>query len=102
MASLADPFVCTLDLLQKCESWYESVSRSYNCSLPGLAELPPGLYEGQEANFLSFVTEIAAPNLPIQANEFEACTGGKVLFSDAENLWEDPVQDIGTKTSRGE
>ena len=36
-----------------------------------------------------------------RAKEFEACTGGKVLFSEASNVVEDPVKDLGTKSSRG-
>jgi len=39
--------------------------------------------------------------MPIRAAEFEACTGGKIVFSEAANVWEDPVLDLGTKTSRG-
>jgi hypothetical protein len=52
-------------------------------------------------NYLSFVTDISSPNLPYRAKEFEACTGGKIVFSEAANVWEDPVLDLGTKTSRG-
>lgn len=39
--------------------------------------------------------------MPVRAAEFEACTGGKIVFSEAANVWEDPVLDLGTKTSRG-
>lgn len=52
-------------------------------------------------NYLSYVTEISSPNFPVRAKEFEACTGGKIVFSDAANVFEDPVQDLGTTTSRG-
>ena len=72
-----------------------------NCSLPGLTGLTPGLYEGVTVNYLSFATATSAPNFPIRAQEFEACTGGKIVFSEAANVWEDPVRDLGTKTNRG-
>lgn len=74
---------------------------SYNCSLPGLQDFVPGQYEGIKANYLSFATERSSPSLKVRAEEFRACTGGIVSFSEAQNVWEDPVKDLGTKTSRG-
>jgi ABC-type glycerol-3-phosphate transport system substrate-binding protein len=76
-------------------------SSVYNCSLPGLEHLNPGQYEGVTANYLSSVTDVSSPNFPVRAAEFEACTGGKIVFSDANNIWEDPINDLGTKTRTG-
>lgn len=93
---------CTVGLLSECQAWYDgTIKQNYNCSLPGLTELTPGMYEGVNANFLGFATEISSPNFPHRAKEFEACTGGRVVFADAQNIWEDPVHDLGTKRSRG-
>jgi hypothetical protein len=72
--------------------------KTYNCSWPGLEDFEPGQYEGVTANFLSYVTSTSSPNFPVRALEFEACTGGKIVFSDANNIWEDPITDLGTKT----
>jgi len=47
-------------------------------------------------NYLSFVTSTSSPNLPIRALEFTNCTGGIISFSEAANVWEDPIQDLGT------
>lgn len=58
----------------------------YNCSLPGLETLAPGKYAGVQANYLSFATYIASPNFLLRAEEFEACTGGKIEISDANNI----------------
>jgi hypothetical protein len=97
--------VCTTELLDSCCSACLPSSspkaKAYNCSLPGFEELQPGQYEGVQVNYLSFVTETSSPNFPLRATEFEACTGGKIIFSEAANVWEDPVLDLGTKTSRG-
>ena len=103
------PGTCNNDFLQQCQSCYEVTGTpsdlgngtGYDCSLPGLTSFTPGAYDGIEANFLSFVTEISAPNFPVRAKEFEACTGGRIVFSEAQNIWEDPVYDLGTKRSRG-
>jgi len=73
----------------------------YNCSLPGLETLTPGGYANVKVNYLSYATNRSSPNFPLRAQEFEACTGGKISFAEAGNVWEDPVQDLGTKTSRG-
>jgi len=92
---------CHSNFLLQCQACQESLAKQYNCSLPGLESFTPGQYEGHSANFLSFATSHGVPNLPVRAREFEACTGGRIHFSDAHNVWEDPVQDLGTKTSRG-
>jgi len=39
--------------------------------------------------------------MKIRALEFEACTGGSIIFLEAANVWEDPLKDLGTKTSPG-
>jgi hypothetical protein len=83
-----------------CPTRNEEDRRRFNCSLPGLATLE-GRYDGLTVNYLSFVTNISSPNFPVRAKEFEECTGGKIVFSEAANVWEDPVHDLGTKTSRG-
>ncbi|KAL3912259.1 MAG: hypothetical protein SGILL_006953 [Bacillariaceae sp.] len=75
--------------------------QTYNCSLPGLEDFEPGQYEGVTANYLSFVTSTSTPFFPVRAKEFEACTGGKIVFSEANNVWEDPIADLGTKTRTG-
>jgi len=73
----------------------------YNCSLPGLEDLEPGKYAGVQANYLSFATDISSPNFLPRAKEIEACTGGQIVFSEASSIWDDPVQDLGTRVSRG-
>lgn len=99
---------CGNDFLEQCRGCFHCTESivgdeplNYTCDLPGLTGFVPGEYEGVEVNFLSFVTNISAPSFPIRAKEFEACTGGRIVFSEAENIWEDPVQDLGTKRSRG-
>lgn len=79
----------------------EPESVSYNCSLPGLGSFIPGQYEGVTANYLSFATETSSPSMLLRAKEFESCTGGRVIFSEANNVFEDPVKDLGTKSVRG-
>eukprot|EP00545_Synedropsis_sp_CCMP1620_P008011 CAMPEP_0119023598 /NCGR_PEP_ID=MMETSP1176-20130426/30236_1 /TAXON_ID=265551 /ORGANISM="Synedropsis recta cf, Strain CCMP1620" /LENGTH=209 /DNA_ID=CAMNT_0006978695 /DNA_START=8 /DNA_END=634 /DNA_ORIENTATION=+ len=87
---------------ETCSSCFLEVDKSsYNCSLPGLDLLTPGGHEGVIANYLSFETAMSSGYFPIRAREFEACTGGKIVFSEATNIFEDPVQDLGTKTRRG-
>lgn len=66
----------------------------YDCSLPGLSTLTPGMHEGVTANYLSFATETSSSNLASRALEIEACTGGKIVFSEAQNIWEDPIHDL--------
>jgi len=85
-----------------CQANDTAVSSGYDCSLPGLQYFEPGSYEGVQVNYLSFATETSSPNLPFRAAEFEACTGGKVVFSEANNVFEDPVLDLGTKSTRGQ
>ena len=91
-----DDAVCSESLLEQCQVCQDDQSSSYDCSLPGMETFAPGQYEGITVNYLSFVTETSSPNMVIRAKEFEACTGGKVLFSEAQNVWEDPVTDLGT------
>lgn len=93
---------CAMDLAEQCSPCCQNPAQSgFNCSLPGLETLTPGIYEGVVVNYLSYVTATSSPHFPIRAREFEACTGGKIVFSEAANVWEDPVRDLGTKTSRG-
>lgn len=99
---------CTPELAQTCQPCIDENNNStnddakiYNCSLPGLATLTPGMYEGVIANYLSFATQTSCPNLPVRASEFQACTGGSIVFSEASNVWVDPISDLGTKTAAG-
>lgn len=91
----------SVEFLEQWEPCCDLKDSTYDCSSPGLESLQPGQYEGITVNYLSFATSVSSPNFPVRAKEFEACTGGKIVFSEAENVWEDPVQDLGTKTSRG-
>lgn len=91
---------CSVLDLQQCSVCLEERAAPYNCDLPGLGGFRPGQYEGVTVNYLSFVTETSSPNMLVRAKEFEECTGGTIVFSEAENVWEDPVQDLGTRTSR--
>lgn len=98
--------LCTDSLLDTCapclaDNDYYSEQQGYDCSLPGLKHFVPGQYEGVSANYLSTVTDVSQPNFPVRAAEFEACTGGKIVFSEAANVWQDAVLDLGTKTTRG-
>ena len=95
---------CSSELQNQCRSCvFDTVpgSSSYNCSLPGLEGFIPGQYEGVTANYLSFNTEKSSPGMVLRAKEFESCTGGRVIFSEANNIFEDPVKDLGTKNVRG-
>ena len=95
---------CSSALQNQCRSCvFDTVpgSSSYNCSLPGLEGFIPGQYEGVTANYLSFNTEKSSPGMVLRAKEFESCTGGRVIFSEANNIFEDPVKDLGTKNVRG-
>ena len=77
-------------------------AKVYNCSLPGLTDfVPGGQYEGVTANYLSHVTQTSSPSFPLRAKEFEACTGGKIFFSESVDIFQDPVADIGTSTTPG-
>ena len=98
--------LCSIDLLPQgtliaCQQWEENKKQKYNCSLPGLQELTPGQYEGVTANYLSFNTDVATPHYRTRAKEIETCTGGTIQFSEAKNIFKDPIKDLGTKTSPG-
>ena len=92
--------MCTCDFVRQCQVCKEDRS-DYNCSLPGLEDFTPGQYQGVSINYLSMVTEVSSPHFPVRAAEFEACTGGEIVISDASSIWEDPVNDLGSRTSRG-
>ena len=77
------------------------INKNYDCSLPGLESFTPGQYEGIKVNYLSFATETSSPNFPIRAAELEACTGGTIAFAEAENVWEDPLADLGSGAVKG-
>jgi len=105
-----DEDVCSFNMENTCAQcgWGEDITgpatpdKEYNCSLPGLTDFAPGgQYEGVQANYLSFVTEGSCPNFPVRAAEFEACTGGRIVFSEANDIFADPVEDLGTATSQG-
>jgi Bacterial extracellular solute-binding protein len=111
LSAQVDLETCTSDLeaaCAECDFWggndgqKPSNGKVYNCSSPGLEDFSPGgQYEGVSANFLSYVTNYSIPFFPSRAKEFEACTGGRIIFSDANNIFEDPVADLGTITNRG-
>ena len=90
---------CSAEFVTECCG--ADLGSEYNCSFPGLEHLTPGVYEGVVANYLSFATDRSSPSMRVRADEFEACTGGTVVFAEAQNIWEDPVKDLGTRTSRG-
>lgn len=93
---------CDATLLEQCQPCINNINTTkYNCSLPGLEDLTPGKYEGIQVNYLSFTTEISSPNLPVRAKELEACTGGKIAFAEAQNVWEDPLADLGSGSVKG-
>lgn len=101
---------CSFSLEESCArcGWGEDITgpatpdKDYNCSLPGLTDFAPGgQYEGVQANYLSYVTEGSSPNMIVRAEEFEACTGGRIVFSEAANVFSDPVEDLGTATRKG-
>jgi len=74
----------------------------YDCSLPGLGVFAPGgTYQGLTVNYLSSVTDTSSPQFRDRALEFEACTGARIVFSEAANVFEDPIADVGTKTATG-
>eukprot|EP00439_Symbiodinium_sp_Y106_P058109 s2908_g8.t1 len=74
---------------------------NYNCSLPGQEFLIAGQYTHLTANYLSYATETSSPHFRVRAREFQECTGGRIIFSEALNVWEDPIRDLGTKDSPG-
>lgn len=93
---------CSADEVRQCSRCCEQRLTQYNCtSNPGLQSLTPGMYAGVKANYLSYLTSTSSPNFPVRAKEFEACTGGKIAFAEADNVWEDPIADLGTRTARG-
>lgn len=95
---------CGANLLQQCQPCCEdirNITNNYDCSLPGLEGLTPGKYEGVQVNYLSFATNTSSPNLPKRAKELEKCTGGKIAFAEAQNVWEDPLADLGSGEVKG-
>jgi hypothetical protein len=91
----------TLSLLGERKEKKTSVIYQYDSQKPGLSHFQPGKYEGVSANYLSFATNVSSHMFPIRAQEFGACTGGRILFSDAANIFEDPITDLGSKASGG-
>lgn len=58
-------------------------------------------WQGLTANYLSYATETSSPSFIPRAREFEECTGGKISFSEASNIWEDPIRDLGHEEKDG-
>ena len=83
----------TLPLLAAAASW--------NCSLPGMETFSPGMHKGQQVTYLSTVTDTSSPQFLKRAQEFQACTGANTNFAEANNVFEDPILDVGTKTAKG-
>jgi hypothetical protein len=98
-----EPAFCTGDLRQQCQQCLAADPSvvAFNCSLPGLESFTPGQYAGMSVNYLSFVTNISSPSMPIRALQFEQCTGATIVISEANNVFEDPVQDLGSLTAKG-
>lgn len=97
----ADGQTCPDNLKQQCDPCIKQ-RESYICSLPGLSSFEPGMYEGVDVNYLSFATNTSSPNLRKRALEFQSCTGGRIVFAEANNVWEDPILDLGTSTAAGQ
>eukprot|EP00804_Cyclotella_cryptica_P020261 CCRYP_015874-RB/>CCRYP_015874-RB protein AED:0.14 eAED:0.15 QI:553/0.71/0.62/1/0.85/0.75/8/0/1009 len=88
--------------LEACLEWQSSESSKYNCSADAfLASLTPGKYAGVTANYLSFNTEVATPHYPRRAEMLTRCTGGTIVFSEAEDVAVDPINDIGSASATG-
>ncbi|CAJ1381343.1 unnamed protein product [Effrenium voratum] len=96
LASLSDAQQCAADVCERC-----CVERVFNCSHPGLQYFAEGQYQGFRVNYLSFRTETSTPSFKLRAQEFEACTGGQIIFAEAQNIWEDALRDLGTKDRDG-
>lgn len=115
MASLAtarslqanDITTCPTDLLPSetidaCLEWQATESSKYNCSADAyLSSLTPGKYAGITANYLSFNTAQATPHFKERAEMLTRCTGGTIIFSEAEDVAVDPINDIGSANAVG-
>ncbi|KAL7516874.1 hypothetical protein ACHAWX_002366, partial [Stephanocyclus meneghinianus] len=89
--------------LESCLAWQSSESSKYNCSGDEfLASLTPGKHAGVTAKYLSFNTKVATPHYPLRAEMLTRCTGGTIVFSEAEDIAVDPIKDIGSASSVGE
>jgi len=76
--------------------------KSYDCEGDEyLRSLAPGKHEGVVANYLSFNTAQSTGHFVDRARLFERCTGGVINFAEANDVAEDPIKDIGTKSSTG-
>ena len=89
-----------------CKEWESQAanesSAKYNCTNDEyLQTLEPGKYSGVVANYLSFNTDISSPHFRTRAALLEGCTGGKIIFAEANDIAEDPIKDIGTSMSVG-
>jgi hypothetical protein len=60
-----------------------------------------GVYLGVAAKYLSFNTDQSTPHFRTRAKLFEGCTGGTIVFSDANDIAVDPVLDLGSKNNPG-
>jgi len=90
------------ETLNTCLEWETTKTTQYNCTHDDyLATFTPGQYEGAVANYLSFNTAQSTGHFVERAKLFEDCTGGKIIFSEAQDIAEDPINDIGSASAVG-
>jgi hypothetical protein len=90
------------ETIQACLDWQSAESSKYNCSADAyLSSLTPGKYAGITANYLSFNTDQATPHFRERAEMLTRCTGGDIIFSEAEDVAIDPINDIGSANAVG-
>jgi len=88
--------------LVECIQWQDDNAAQYNCTNDEyLQSFEPGKYRGTVANYMSFNTDNAFAHFKTRAGLFEACTGGKINFAEANDIAEDPINDLGTTSSTG-
>ena len=46
-------------------------------------------------------TTVVVVAQPVRAAELERCTGGRIAFAEADNVWEDPLADLGRGAVKG-
>jgi len=86
----------------ECIKWQDDNAAQYNCTNDEyLQSFEPGKYRGTVANYMSFNTDNAFAHFKTRAGLFEACTGGKINFAEANDIAEDPINDLGTTSSTG-
>jgi hypothetical protein len=59
------------------------------------------MYAGITANYLSFNTGQATPHYKSRAEMLTRCTGGSIIFAEAEDIAGDPINDLGSANAVG-